>query len=250
MSLSLVLIGSVLGVVALGVFLWGSEAGRGRAKVEALQIEQALKAEILKKTKMIVALGQREAALNAQVDRLTAVQEKAREEAQQRRLRAIENDVTRHDNQMQNVEGCALRSVRPVNKEAVTILYALEEWLGANRDEKLRLSFEVSMAAFIKTDFGAEAEAQERAFSAYRGKRVDFLLIDAGGLPRLAVEYNGTGHELSDDAEDRMRVKRRVLERVGVPLLELPAKTTKAEVKRRVDAMLKVSTSTPLEAVP
>lgn len=132
----------------------------------------------------------------------------------------------------------------------MTILYALEEWLGANRDEKLRLSLEVSMAAFIKTDFGAEAEAQERAFSAYRGKRVDFLLIDAGGLPRLAVEYNGTGHELSDDAEDRMRVKRRVLERVGVQLLELPAKTTKAEVKRRVDAMLKVSTSTPLEAVP
>lgn len=250
MSLSLVLIGSVLGVIAFGAFLWGSEAGRGRAKVEALRVEQALKAEILKKTKTIVALGQREAALKAQVDRLTAVEKKTHEEAQQRRLRAIENNVTLHDNQMQNVEECVLRSVRPVNKEAVTILYALEEWLEANFEKKWRLSFEVSMAAFIKTDYGADAKAQERAFSAYRGKRVDFLLIDASGLPMLAVEYNGTGHDLSDDAEDRMKVKRRVLERVGLPLLEIPAKTTKAEVKRRVDAMLKVSKSVSLEAVP
>ncbi|MET4682588.1 DUF2726 domain-containing protein [Brevundimonas faecalis] len=257
MPLSLVLIGSVLAVVvlgALGVFLAGREADRGRAKAEALQVEQALKTEILHKTQTIKALGQREAALIAQVDRLEAAEKKAREDAQQRRLRAIENDVTRHDNQMQNVEGCALRPSRPVNREASAVLYALEEWLEAKcrsegRNKRWRLAFEVSMAAFVRTDFGADAEVQERAFSAYRGKRVDFLLIDANGLPMLAVEYNGTGHDLSDDAEDRMKVKRRVLERVGVPLLEIPARTTKAEMKRMVDDMLKVSAAAPLETV-
>lgn len=267
MSLSLVLIGSVLAVVALGVFLAGREAGERRAKAEALRIEQtlkaeglrverALRAEILDNKKTVAALEHREAALIAQVDRLEAAAKKAREDAQQRRQRAIENDVTRHDNQMQNVEGCALRSIKPVNKEASTVLYALEDWLWAKfkseeagKNKRWRLAFEVSMAAFIKTDIEAEPDVQDRAFSAYRGKRVDFLLVDASGRPKLAVEYNGTGHDLSDDAEDRMKVKRRVLERAGVPLLEIPARTTKSEVKRMVDDVLKVSAAAPLEAV-
>lgn len=216
--------------IAGGIFLGGMARGKAKAEAAAKPKDELLRGELS-------SLRRGNADLQAELIRLREAERVGREEALRRRQYAIDNDVTLPENQMRNIEACELRVTRPVNKEAVTVLYVLENLIRTERKE-WKLSFEVSMAAFVKTNYGADSRAQDRAFSAYSGKRVDFLLIDGKGFPKLAVEYNGTGHDLSDDAEDRMKVKRRVLERVGVPLLEIPAKTSKADMRRMVVDML------------
>ncbi|MCO6388259.1 DUF2726 domain-containing protein [Aliihoeflea sp. 40Bstr573] len=154
---------------------------------------------------------------------------------------AEENDVRDPENQKRFIENVTLRAVRPVNKEAVGIMYAIEDWIYEYK-RGWRVGFEVSMGAFIKTPYDPENEAQrkshDKAFSSYNSKRVDFLLIDRKGQPKLAVEYNGTGHDLSDDADDRMEVKRLALERAGIPCIEIEAHTSGEEVMRMLTKIL------------
>jgi hypothetical protein len=134
---------------------------------------------------------------------------------------------------MRFIAQAELRAVRPVNPEAVDVLYALEAWIASNRPG-WRVSFEVSMGAFIKTTYDPEERQQNAAFRSYNSKRVDFLLIDKKGQPMLAVEYHGTGHDLSRDAADRMEVKRLALGRAGIALLEIPARATRKDMQRLI----------------
>lgn len=150
---------------------------------------------------------------------------------------AAENDISIPKNQMRFVAACELYACKPVNREAVNVLYALEEWLELNRPD-WRVAFEVAMGAFIKTRSREDAKAQDRAFSSYNSKRVDFLIIDKLGQPRLAVEYHGSGHDLSPDAPDRMMVKRLALARAGVPLVEIAEKSPRPEIMRLVSEKL------------
>ena len=52
----------------------------------------------------------------------------------------------------------------------------------------------------------------KQAFSAFNSKRVDMLIIDWIGSPRIAVEYQGWGH-YQGNVEGRDRVKRKALQR-------------------------------------
>ncbi|WP_273793934.1 DUF2726 domain-containing protein [Brucella anthropi] len=139
-----------------------------------------------------------------------------------------EHDIADAENQIKFISQAELRAVRPVNKEAVRVLYALEAWMVAHRPD-WRVAFEVSMGAFIQTPYDPDDQIKKAAFSSYNSKRVDFLLIDGFGKPMLAVEYHGTGHALSKDASDRMKVKRLALARAQIPLVELPAKVSVVE---------------------
>lgn len=51
------------------------------------------------------------------------------------------------------------------------------------------------------------------------------------------------GHDLSDDASDRMEVKRLAPARAGIP--EVPAKASKADIVRMVDERLSAATALP-----
>ena len=148
-----------------------------------------------------------------------------------------ENDISDAENQMKFIRQARLRAVAPVNKEAVRVLYALENWIRAS-GSGWRVAFEVSMGAFIRTAFDQKDEMQKAAFSSYNSKRVDFLLIDKKGAPRLVVEYHGSGHDLSDDASARMEVKRLALERAGIPLVEIPAGMQRADILSMVEQAL------------
>lgn len=130
---------------------------------------------------------------------------------------------------MRFINQCNLRAVPPVNREAVKVLYALDEWIKKYQPE-WRFAFEVSMGSFIKTDYLPEDPHQKQAFSAYSSKRVDFLVIDRFGEPVFVIEYNGSGHNLSGDADGRMAVKRLALEKAGIPLLEIAENTSKSEI--------------------
>jgi hypothetical protein len=161
------------------------------------------------------------------------------------RLYHEETDISDVQNQIRFVGQTKLRAVRPVNREAARVLYALDGWIAANRPG-WRVSFEVSMGAFIKTTvYDPENRELKAAFSSYNSKRVDFLLIDKSGHPVLAVEYHGSGHDLSDDAPDRMQVKRLALNQAGIPLVEIEAGTSRSDILRAVTDKLAANASPP-----
>ena len=65
-------------------------------------------------------------------------------------------------------------------------------------------------------------EARDLAFRSINSKRLDFLLVDAYGMPVLAVEYQGHGH-FSDRTFMHDAVKREALRKAGIRFLEIPA---------------------------
>lgn len=151
------------------------------------------------------------------------------QEDERRRQYRQENDLSDPQNQLRFIGECSLKAVPPVNREAVRVLYAIDEWI-KDRQPDWRFAFEVSMGGFIKTPYAPDDPRQKRAFNSYSGKRVDFLLIDRFGNPVLVVEYNGSGHDLSGDADARMAVKRLALQKAGIPLLEIPERMSKPDV--------------------
>jgi hypothetical protein len=177
------------------------------------------------------------ALLTEEIATLRRTDARERDERERNRQRYAQNNIADTSNQIRFITEAELYVSRPVNKEAVLVLYALDDWIKHNQPG-WRMSFEVGMGAFIKTKYSSDDQGQKAAFSSYNSKRVDFLLIDEKGFPKLAVEYHGSGHDLSDDATDRMHVKRLALSRVGIPLVEVPERTDKQSIKRMVTEAL------------
>ncbi|RJF85319.1 DUF2726 domain-containing protein [Sphingomonas cavernae] len=96
----------------------------------------------------------------------------------------------------------------------------------------------MAMGAFLKTADNVDGHLSDAAFSAVNSKRVDFLLIDDQGWPRLAIEYHGSGHNLDPKAEGRMAVKRLALEKANIPLVEVPEGTAKLQIIRAINTTL------------
>ncbi|CAM3177524.1 DUF2726 domain-containing protein [Komagataeibacter xylinus] len=151
------------------------------------------------------------------------------QEDERRRQYRQEHDLSDPQNQLRFIDECSLKAVPSVNREAVRVLYAIDEWIKVCQPD-WRFAFEVAMGSFIKTPYAPDDQRQKRAFNSYSGKRVDFLLIDRFGNPVLVVEYNGSGHDLSGDADARMAVKRLALQKAGIPLLEIPERMGKPDI--------------------
>ena len=60
----------------------------------------------------------------------------------------------------------------------------------------------------------------DEAFFAINNKRTDMLIVDPGGFPVLAIEYQGGGH-YQGTAIARDTIKREALRRAGVGYLEI-----------------------------
>ena len=83
------------------------------------------------------------------VTRQAAVQQ---QEDERRRQYRQENDLSDPQNQLRFVGECSLKAVPPVNREAVRVLYAIDEWI-KDRQPDWRFAFEVAMGGFIKTPY-------------------------------------------------------------------------------------------------
>jgi hypothetical protein len=193
-------------------------------------LAQSQAAEAARRAK---ALDQQNVALRLENTAMRDAEARRLDQAARGKRYREENDLSDSENQIKFISQTKLHAVRPVNKEAVRVLYAVDEWIAANRPD-WRVSFEVSMGAFIKTANDPEDRIDRAAFSSYNSKRVDFLLIDRFGYPMLVAEYHGSGHDMSDDAEDRMTVKRLALDRARIPLVEIPSKATKSDILRMI----------------
>jgi hypothetical protein len=74
-------------------------------------------------------------------------------------------------------------------------------------------------------------------FRSINSKRVDILVVDRGGWPLLAVEYQGGGH-YQGNAGARDAVKREALRRAGVKYLEIFEGDSEDQIRRQVREQL------------
>ncbi len=130
---------------------------------------------------------------------------------QKGKARAAEWDISNPANQLRFVDAVDLKARKPINVEAFKAVFVPAEKVLVEIKPKHRILAEVSMGSFLGTTGRATQKAQDRAFKSFNSKRVDFLIVDAYGEPKLALEYHGSGHFLSSDAEQRDAVKRLAL---------------------------------------
>jgi len=108
--------------------------------------------------------------------------------------------------QVELIRGKGYRSKRLLNKGEQQVFWALVRW---GRREGLRIFPQVSLGeVFTSSD-------EERYF-AINSKRADFVLTDAQFCPLALIEYHGSGHWLSSDADARDDVKRAAAETAGL----------------------------------
>lgn len=87
---------------------------------------------------------------------------------------------------------------------------------------------------FAQTSLGEIITSNDRdAFSSINSKRVDILVVDPGGWPFLAVEFQGDGH-YRGTAAARDAVKKEALRKAGVRYLEFGTTDTADQVKSRL----------------
>ena len=95
----------------------------------------------------------------------------------------------------------------------------------------------VSLAAVFSVRDGRRAHSANRAQSALASERVDVLILDRAGRPMLAVDYPNNAH--SGRAETRrLRIKARVFDRGGLPLISLRGLQDWEQDGTRIDALL------------
>jgi hypothetical protein len=91
---------------------------------------------------------------------------------------------------------------------------------------------------FAQTSLGEIlASKDSRAFSAVNSKRVDILVVDSGGYPLVAVEYQGKGH-YQGSAAARDAVKKEALRKAGVQYLEVSEAHSNDEIRNLLRSAL------------
>jgi hypothetical protein len=126
---------------------------------------------------------------------------------------------------------------RLLNKSEYGVLLVLEA-AAREANKGLRVMAQTSMGELVRTkDHSAAQEECDRAYRSINSKRLDFVVIDAYGLPVLAIEYQGTGHYQSG-AFMRDAVKREVLRKANIRLLEVPADYNRTELVLQVQGVL------------
>jgi undecaprenyl pyrophosphate synthase len=75
------------------------------------------------------------------------------------------------------------------------------------------------------------------AFHSINSKRVDILIVNKGGWPALAVEYQGNGH-YQGTAAARDAIKKEALRKAGVQYVEISADHTAEQIRSRIRELL------------
>jgi Protein of unknown function (DUF2726) len=87
---------------------------------------------------------------------------------------------------------------------------------------------------FAQTSLGEVLTSpDESGFFSINSKRVDILIVDQGGWPVVAVEYQGEGH-YQGTAAARDAVKKEALRKAGVRYVEVSASDTADQIRARV----------------
>jgi Protein of unknown function (DUF2726) len=95
-------------------------------------------------------------------------------------------------------------------------------------------SLRAGYRVLAQTSLGQILTSSNRdAFRSINSKRVDILVVDRGGWPLLAIEYQGDGHH-QGTAAARDAVKKEALRKAGVRYMECCASDTVDQIKFRL----------------
>lgn len=169
---------------------------------------------------------------------------------EQRRRFRVWTNYSHEEKQLYYANKINFRSAKLVNKEEYRILRILEQECAAKNDS-IRVMAQTSMGAIIRTVSGRySAEQEAKGYAAVNSKRFDFVAFNRWGDPIFVVEYQGSGHA-QGSFEFRDRLKRIVLAKAGVPLLEILQEETDVQIKERIrQALLAASGSALLNQSP
>ncbi len=140
-----------------------------------------------------------------------------------------QDDLRDPRNQLDAIGKVGFETAQLLNKEEARLLPLLESAVRA-AERGHRVMAQTSMGEILRPAKGSGSQAQRRAaFASINSKRLDFAVFDRAGTLVCAIEYQGSGH-YQGTAYMRDAVKKEVLRRAGVPLIEVPEKFDRAEV--------------------
>ena len=138
-------------------------------------------------------------------------------------------DITDVGQQLHAVMGASFERRRLLNRSEYEAFKIIEAEITA-----ARRGFRV----FAQTCLGEVlASPDENAFRSINGKRVDFLVVDRGGWPVVAIEYQGAAH-YQGTAAARDAVKKEALRKAGVRYVEILQDDTEEQIRSRVREQL------------
>jgi hypothetical protein len=111
--------------------------------------------------------------------------------------------------QMRRVHRASFRKQKLMNFSEFSVFRVIEQDIALKRSG-FRVMAQAPLGEILKSP-------NENAFRAVNGKRVDMLILDRGGWPVLAIEYQGEGHY--DGTSDlRDAIKKTALTKAGIRL--------------------------------
>ncbi|MEM7047972.1 MAG: DUF2726 domain-containing protein [Pseudomonadota bacterium] len=159
-----------------------------------------------------------------------------------------EQDTKNPENQKKFIDAVDLRPQRLLNGAEYYVFKPIEEHL-KNKPGYVRVMAQVNLGEFIEIKKKGRGGNQQKkkAGESFNSKRVDMLIIDSGGWPKIAIEYQGSGHN-KGDAKQRDIIKKMCYEKADIHFLEIKKElntNNKAHVdsiKKTIDDLLLTST--------
>jgi len=115
---------------------------------------------------------------------------------------------------------------RPILSRSEYRVFAITEGEVAAQRKGYRVFAQTSLGEILRS-------SNSEAFHSINSKRIDILVVDRGGWPFLAIEFQGAGH-YQGTAAARDAVKKEALRKAGVPYLEFCATDTEDKIKSRL----------------
>lgn len=154
------------------------------------------------------------------------------------KLRSARQEQPKPDNatataaeQLRRVMEATFKSRPLLNKPEKRLIAVIDKALAQDRPG-WRTMGQVSLGEVLWSD-------DKEAFWAINAKRVDLLIVDEEFRPIHAVEFQGTGHHLSDETAARDAVKREALRRAGIGYVEVVSNQTPAQVRVLLQGVLR-----------
>lgn len=140
--------------------------------------------------------------------------------------------------QLHSVRASGFETVPLLNRNEARLLPLLEKTVRDHGDGH-RVMAQTSLGELIRpTGDPITTGHLSAARASINSKRLDFAIINRRGHLVAAVEYQGTGHHIKDDAFLRDAVKREALRKAGVPYIEIMPDDTSEMIYRRLRDVL------------
>lgn len=145
--------------------------------------------------------------------------------------------------QLHAVEAASFQKQRVLNGSEYRVFKIIEDEM-ATLGKGHRVFAQTCLGEILKS-------SDETAFHSINSKRADILVIDGGGWPVLAVEYQGQGH-YQNTAATRDAIKKEALCKAGVRYLEVHPTDSDDDIRSRVRGQfgLKTAPGFRSEALP